>query len=215
MATATVTETPTATAAPAGLPEGVPYRLTAADYFRMVEEDIIPYDRRVGLWRGQLYEKMAKKLRHAGSQNLSLLALMRILPEGWCLWSESPILVDDFSAPLPDLCVVRGNPNVFTRRGSSPKLNEIGLVVEVADTSLRKNLTETLQTFARAGLPCYWVVNLVALRVEVYSGPEVAGEVARYATSAFFEPGTAVPLMLDGHEVGRIPAGDLLPEETH
>ncbi len=47
--------------APSGLPEGEPYKLSADDYFRMVEADIIPPDRRVGLWEGRLYEKMAKK----------------------------------------------------------------------------------------------------------------------------------------------------------
>ena len=214
MATATVTETPIATEAPAELPEGLPYRLSAADYFRMVDAEIIPEDRRVGLWKGQLYEKMAKKLRHGGAQSKIGTALWRALPKSWFLWLESPILVDDFSAPLPDLCVVRGEPDIYTRRKSSPRMIEIGLVFEVADTSLRKNLTETLQTYARAGLPCYWVVNLVAKRVEVYSGPEIVGEVARYATSEMLEVGKDIPLVLDGHEVARIPVHDLLPEES-
>ena len=215
MATATVMETPTAPAAPAAdLPEGVPYRLSADDYFRMVDADIIPADRRVGLWKGRLYEKMAKKLPHSGAQNLLVPALLRVLPGEWCLWGESPILVDDFTAPLPDLSLVRGNPNVYTRRGSVPKLGEIGLVVEVADTSLRKNLTETLQTYARAGLPCYWVVNLVDRRVEVYSDPRVEDGVARYAASEVFEAGRDVPLVLDGRAIASIPARDLLPEET-
>ena len=43
-----------------GLPEGVPYRLSAVDYFRMVDADIIPSDRPVGPWKGLLYEKMPK-----------------------------------------------------------------------------------------------------------------------------------------------------------
>lgn len=220
MATATITETQPAAdaaAAPAELPEGVPYRLTAAEYFRMVEGDVIPTDRRVGLWKGQLYEKMAKKMPHSVSSSKVNLALILALPEGWCLWPENPILVDDYSAPLPDFSMVRGSADNYFRRNSVPKLTEIGLVVEVADTSLKKNQTETLRTYAGAGLPCYWVVNLVARRVEVYSDPGVVDGVARYAASAFFEPGTAVPLVLDGREIARIPAGDLLPvpEETH
>jgi hypothetical protein len=212
---ATASLNPAATpAATAGLPEGVPYRLSAADYFRMVDAEIIPHDRRVGLWEGRLYEKRAKNLPHAGAQNLVLAALMRVVPGDWCLWSESPILVDDFSATLPDLTIVRGTPNVYTRRGLVPKVGEIGLVVEVAESSLRKNLSETLQIYARAGLPLYWVLNLVARRVEVYSQPVVEGESARYASAESFEPGSDVPLVLDGHEVARIPVRDLLPDEA-
>ena len=202
---------PAAADAPTGRPEGVLYRLSADEYFRMVESDIIPPDRRVGLWEGQLYEKMAKKLPHSTSHELILFALIRVVPGGWWVATERPILVDDFTAPLPDVSVIRGHANDYYRRGSVPKVGEIGLVVEVADSSLRKNLTETLRTYARAGLPVYWVVNLVARRVEVYSDPQ-AGD-GGYAKAEAFAAGDAVPLVLDGREVARIPARDLLPEE--
>jgi Uma2 family endonuclease len=215
MATATETVKPPVAAPPdTGLPEGVPYRLSAADYFRMVELDIIPRERRVGLWEGQLYEKMGKNLPHSASTSLMVMVLLRALPEGWCLWLESPTLVDNNTAPLPDGAVVRGSPRDYVRRGSNPTAADIGLVIEVADSSLRKNLTRSLEVDARAGLPVYWVVNLVAGRVEVYSQPRVEGDAARYTVSETFEPGKNVPLVLDGREVACIPARDLLPEEA-
>ena len=198
-----------------GLPEGVPYRLSADDYFRMVDADIIPPERRVGLWEGYLYEKMGKNLPHAVGQNLLISALMRSLPVDWCFWSESPILVNQLSAPLPDLTIVRGNPKRYSKRGSVPTVDDIGLVIEVADTSLRKNLTTTLQVYARAGLPVYWVVNLVARRVEVYSSPQVdESGVARYTSIVMFEIDQDVPFVLDGCEIARVPAIDLIPEEA-
>ncbi len=197
-----------------GHPSCVPYRLSADDYFRMVDADIIPSERRVWLWEGQLYEKMAKKLPHAVGQNMLFAALMKAWPEGWSPWSESPILVNDFSAPLPDFALVRGALRHYEARGSVPRADEVGLVVEVADSSLRKNLTKTLQTYALAGLPVYWVINLVAKRVEVYSQPGVVeGGLAGYASAQMFEIGQDVPLVLDGREVARIPAADLLPGE--
>ena len=204
--------------ASSGLPEGVPYRLSADDYLRMVDAEIIPPERRVGLWEGRLYEKMAKKMPHTSTGSMVAWALMRALPAGWCLWIEGPVLVNDFTAPLPDFTVVRGHPNDYSRRGAFPKAHEIGLVVEVAESSLRKNLTESLQVYARANLAVYWVVNLVANRVEVYSDPKAAGEgeggAARYATADVFEVGKDLPLVLDGREVARIPARDLLPERA-
>ena len=159
-------------AAPADLPEGVPYRLTADDYFRMVEADIIPPDRRVGLWRGRLYEKMAKKIPHSAGYKPAHrgpdgVPFRKVGASGSRTRSSSTTS----QRLLPDFAIVRGTPNAYYQRGTVPKPEDIGLVVEVADSSLRKNLTETLQTYARAGLPCYWVVNLVARRVEVYSEP--------------------------------------------
>lgn len=209
----TETPTPSKTLAPgAVLPEGVPYRLSADEYFRMVAADIIPPERRVGLWEGHLFEKMAKKLPHSIAQNLVLAALTNARPEGWCLWSECPILVNDFSAPIPDVSLVRGDLRVYDHRGTVPQAREIGLVVEVADSSLRKNRTETLHAYARAGLPSYWVVNLVTRRVEVYSEPVTDENGSRYTWNESFEAGAEVPLVLDGREVARIPARDLLPE---
>ena len=215
MATAETTPSPQAPPeATAGAPEGVPYPLSAADYFRMVDADIIPADRRVGLWKGMLYEKMAKKLPHAGASSKVPLAFWRVLPEGWCVWPDNPILLDDFSAPLPDVAIVRGGPDDYTGRGSVPKAGEIGLVVELSDSSLRKDRTRTLEVYAAAGLPYYWVVNLVDRRVEVYSGPKVEGGIASYAAAETFGAGRDVPVVLDGREAARVPVVDLLPREA-
>ncbi len=46
---------------PSSLPEGMPYRLSAEDYFRMVDAEIIPIERRVALWEGRLYGKRWRK----------------------------------------------------------------------------------------------------------------------------------------------------------
>jgi Uma2 family endonuclease len=197
--------------APALTSAWFPYRMTAEEYFRAIEADVFQHQRRIELWEGQIYEKMAKKLPHSGSHSLVLAALFRALPNDWSIWSENPILVDDFTAPLPDVTVIRGTPHVYTSRGSFPKFGEIGLVVEVAETSLRKNLTDTLKVYARAELPYYWVVNLVVGRVEVYSEPRVDGDLASYGKAEMFGRGQDVPVVLDNHEVARIPVNDLLP----
>src|SRR4051794_21477628 len=64
-------------------PEGVPYRFLVDDFYRMIEQDIFPDDRRVGLWDGQVYEKMAKERPHSVSGNKLHLALVRVLPPRW------------------------------------------------------------------------------------------------------------------------------------
>ena len=213
MATATLTDPTISNAPDQGMPFGVPYRMTAEEFFKAVDADVFPYERRIELWEGRLFEKMARELPHVGGQTNVIVALVRVLPDGWGLWVEGPILVDDFSAPLPDVAIIQGVANDYTSRQLCPKVGEIGLVVEVADTSLRKNLTKTMEIYARAGLPTYWVINLVAKRVEVYSRPRVEGSVGSYEDAELFEPGKQVPLRLDGKEIARIPVNDLLPKE--
>ena len=52
--------------------------------------------------------------------------------------------------------------------------------------------------YARAGIPEYWVVNLVDRQVEVYTRPTGPGAVTpAYASRQDYPAGAAVPLTLD------------------
>lgn len=197
----------------AGPPAGIPYRISADEFFRAIEADVFPPDRRIGLWEGRLYEKMAKKIPHAVASCKIVTALFAALPDGWCFWPENPILIDDFTAPLPDAAVVRGTADDYARSGRAPRAEDVGLVVELADSTLKENLTDTLRKYAEAGLPVYWVVNLVDRRIEVFHDPRSVQGVASYSRTERFTPEQDVPLVLDGREAARIPARDLLPAE--
>jgi Uma2 family endonuclease len=61
--------------------------------------------------------------------------------------------------------------------------------------------------YAAAGIPFYWIVNLVDRQLEVYSEPHSDG----YRTRQVLGPDEQVALVLDGSEVGRITVADLLP----
>src|SRR6516162_4434650 len=89
----------------------VPYDLTIDLFSRMVESGLIPQDRRVFLRDGRLYEKMAKTKAHGCGGAAIDRAVNRRLPDGWCLWPESTVVLNPTNAPLPDFAVVRGaNP---------------------------------------------------------------------------------------------------------
>jgi Uma2 family endonuclease len=47
----------------------------------------------------------------------------------------------------------------------------VALVVEVADTSLELDRSVKQGLYAQAGIPVYWIVNLEARELEVYSDP--------------------------------------------
>jgi Uma2 family endonuclease len=189
----------------------MPYHLSAEVFLRMVETEILPRDRRVYLWDGVLYEKMAKKIAHAVTSETARLALSSAIPVGWSLWGENPILVDDFTAPLPDLTVVRGQARDYFSRNAVPKASDIGLVIEIADATLGKNLNASLTRYAAAGLPTYWLVNLITCRIEVYSAPAGPVGSATYTSRDEFALGQEIPLVLDGLVVSRIPVSAMLP----
>ena len=87
----------------------------------------------------------------------------------------------------------------------------MGLVVEVSDASLARNQTFKKIIYAQAGIPCYWLVNLIEQRVEQYTDPTGLGENADYGQRRDYSPADEIPLLLDGHSFAMIPVRDLLP----
>jgi hypothetical protein len=49
------------------------------------------------------------------------------------------------------------------------------------------------------------------MRIEVYSQPSGPTAVPAYGSFQVYQPGDAIPLVLDGVAVGTIPVADLLP----
>jgi Uma2 family endonuclease len=82
------------------------------------------------------------------------------------------------------------------------------LIVEVADSSLLRDQRDKTRIYAR---PCYWIVNLVDLRIEVFTQPSGPATVPAYSAFQLYQPGDAVPLILDGATVTTVPADELLP----
>lgn len=184
-----------------------PYHFSVNEFYRLLDSEFFPREARVGLWEGQVYEKMAKTQAHAVAGINVTMTLARALPPGWCLSSENPITVGPDKAPLPDMVVLRGTGNDYIDR--RPSAADVGLVVELSLTSLKFDTNAKLAAYASAGIPAYWVVNLLDGLVLVHSDPIPAE--GRYATSATVKRGESFSFALGGVPVGPIAASDLLP----
>ena len=92
-----------------------------------------------------------------------------------------------------------------------PKPSDIALVVEVSDTTLDRDRGIKLRSYARAGIPCYWMINLVDLQVEVNTVPMPDEKVPRYRDVEVLTGEKLIPLMIEGGKVTAFPANTLLP----
>ncbi len=204
---APIAEPESATAPDRPVVEGTPYLFSTEAFYRMIELGVFPRESRVGLWDGRIYEKMAKTQAHAVAGINVTMTLMRAVPPGWCFSHENPVTVGPNKAPLPDVVVLRGIGDDYLDR--RPVAADVGLVVELSLTSLKFDTGAKLAGYASAGVPAYWVVNLVDGVVHVYSDPIPAE--GRFASSATVARGESFPFALGGVPVGPIAASDLLP----
>jgi Uma2 family endonuclease len=82
---------------------------------------------------------------------------------------QNPVRLDRHNEPQPDLAVAR--PEVV----GAPRLGEILLAIEVADTSLEYDRATKVPLYARAGIPETWLLNVRDGVLEVYREPGPAG----------------------------------------
>jgi Uma2 family endonuclease len=118
-------------------------------------------------------------------------------------------LAESSSEPEPDAKLVRGSPRDYAGRRITPA--DVGLVIEVSDTSLHEDHVVKNVLYARSSVPVYWFVNIPDRRVEVYTEPTGPDSSPDYRRREDHASGADVPLILDGVEVARIAVADLLP----
>lgn len=183
-------------------------RFSVARYQRMIEAGILDANDQVELLEGYVVLKMPRDPEHDGTIDLVKAALGGLLPAGWFLRVQQAITGID-SQPEPDIAIVRGGPRTYLSRHPGP--TDIGLIVEIANSSLVRDRQDKARIYAGAGIAVYWIVNLVDRRIEVYTQPSGPTAAPAYAACQYFQPGDAVPLVLDGTALGPVPAADLLP----
>jgi Uma2 family endonuclease len=183
-------------------------RFSVDEYHRMIDTGILTEDDPVELLEGWIVPKMPHNPPHVGSVQRVSKRLGRRLPAGWDLRMQVPVTIGD-SEPEPDGSVVRGDETTYDYRHPGP--NDIGALIEIADSTLGRDRSEKGRVYARAGIPYYWIINLVDRWIEVYTEPDSTATPPVYRTRTDYRPGEQVPLVLDGKTVATIPVAELLP----
>jgi Uma2 family endonuclease len=121
---------------------------------------------------GELIDKMGQNPPHAYAiQRLFAWLIGLFGPDR--LRIQSPVEVkpgdSEWSLPEPDVAVLAEAGGVYAKR--HPRGDELLLIVEVADTSLRQDLTTKRHLYARASVGEYWVLDLQSRRLIVHRNP--------------------------------------------
>jgi Uma2 family endonuclease len=182
------------------------YRWTVEQYEQMAELGILD-DPRIELIDGLLVRKMTKKPQHNWTRDAVGDALSRVIGAGWYVRYELPVRIPEFDEPEPDVAVARGHRDDYRERNPGPE--DVALIVEVAESSLRRDHNEKLRAYARGGIPEYWIVNLVDRVVERYSKPRP--DAGTYESREVHGPEEALPVVILRTEVGRIQVAEILP----
>jgi Uma2 family endonuclease len=197
---------------PSGVPGPLPplpvKQWTVAEYHQLLRNGTLQSGDPYELLEGWIVRKMSRNTPHEVALVIVPETFRSVLPTGWHLRIQSAMTTAD-SEPEPDVIVVRGAPRDYLAAHPGPA--NLGLVVEIADSSLIHDRGTKGRIYARAGIVEYWIINLVDRQVEVYTVPDPQADEPAYTQHVDYLPGDSVPLVLDGREVARLPVHDPLP----
>jgi Uma2 family endonuclease len=182
--------------------------VTLDEYDRMVESAVFEPEARIELIRGEIGD-----MPPPGSEQESTVARLdrlfnTLVRDAALVWPQgnSIGLPRSNSRPQPDVTILRWRGDYYA--GKRPLPEDVILLVEVADSTLRFERGSKLQLYAESGIQEYWVVNLVNAVVEVYADPSAGKyQVARRARRG-------ETLQLPGVLGGELAAGDILGRES-
>jgi Uma2 family endonuclease len=140
---------------------------TIKDVRRMVKAGVLEDDDKIELIEGEIvWKTQAKHFPHERIKLALNRALSRALPDHLQLGVETSVYLSDITFVDPDLSIF---PMMDTEqvRGS-----DILLAIEVAHTTLAKDLRLKAAVYAKYGVREYWVIDAKKLVTHVHSAPK-------------------------------------------
>ena len=156
-----------------GGPERRPF--TNAEYHALAEAGVLGPDERVQLIAGDVIV-----MSPVGNPHATCVALiddaftpLRLVPARACIRVQSPLVMPDNSEPEPDAMLLAWREDRYAFR--APRPEDVLLLVEVSDSTLRYDRDVKMLLYAAAGVPEAWLVNLRDGWVESNTQPTADG----------------------------------------
>lgn len=145
------------------------YKLSIEDYYKLGEVGILNENSRVELIEGELIQMAPIGVSHLWAVTRLNRLLLQAAGTQAEVSPQNAVVLPPDSVPQPDFTLLRvpvpGKPLRL------PMPEDVMLVVEVSDTTLRYDRGRKHRLYAKAGIAQYWIVDTNAQRFECYGDP--------------------------------------------
>lgn len=142
---------------------------TVEEYHHMLEVGIIAPDERVELINGEVISMAAKKPPHVLVTELAAEYLRQLWHEVAYVRTQDPVCLNNRTEPEPDIAVVM--PPLRRYLDHHPSTDEIFLIIEVADATLKFDTEKKAAVYAKSKIADYWVIDAIKRQVYVFRTP--------------------------------------------
>lgn len=142
-------------------------RFTNAEYEQMIATGVLAEDERIELIDGEIVEMAPIGDDHVSGLNLLVDDLYEQVHGRAIVSVQNPIRIPPHGEPQPDIALIR---RTAARRGV-PRIEDILLVIEIADSSADYDRKVKLPLYAAAGIPEAWLVDVRLRLIERHTDP--------------------------------------------
>ncbi len=146
------------------------YKFTAEQYQLMGKVGVFHPEARVELINGEIITMTPIGLKHAVTINRLTRFLVKNVDEAGIVSIQNSFRIPDYSEPEPDILILKPREDFYS--GKFPLPEDILLIIEVADSSLRYDQTTKLSLYAEQNISEYWIANLERDILEIYRQPQ-------------------------------------------
>lgn len=144
-------------------------RFTISEYHHLAQLGFLKDSERVELIRGEIIYMASKGKAHSTVNRRLIRELSILLKNLVTIQSQDPIIIQNDSEPEPDITILRNRSDDYLNSHPSPE--DILLLIEIADSSLKYDQEVKLPLYAEAGIKYYWIFNLADNHLECHSEP--------------------------------------------
>ncbi|MEM8722143.1 MAG: Uma2 family endonuclease [Cyanobacteria bacterium P01_G01_bin.39] len=141
------------------------YRWSIEEWHELIDCGLLE-GKAVEFLEGEIIEVSPEGVEHRYT-NSSIVKYLRSVLNNLAEIQESHPITLDNSEPEPDVAVVRLPETIY--RTHHPYPQDIYWLIEISNRTLKIDLHQKRLTYARNGIPEYWVIDLVNKKLIVHS----------------------------------------------
>jgi len=148
-------------------------KFTVEQYHKMVDSGILKEDDRVELIRGEIIEMSPIGTKHSACVARLTRLFTVLLGTRAIVWAQNPIVLQNHSEPQPDVTLLKPRDDFY--ESAHPQPEDIYLLIEVADTTVKYDKEVKIPLYAEDGIIEVWLVDINEETVELYREPAANG----------------------------------------
>ena len=145
------------------------HRWTVAEYHRMAEVGLLNEDSRVELIDGEIIEMAPIGSQHGGKVNRFIHLFSKAFGNKAIIAAQNPVVLGGYGEPQPDIAILRWREDYYEQ--GHPHAEDVLLIVEVSDSTLRYDRDIKIPLYAKNGIPEVWLLDIQNRQLEIHREP--------------------------------------------